>query len=48
MIVSPDHHEAKAHVLKVIGEQLPALQIRIISNLTHEEFKVLIEKAKWL
>lgn len=47
MIVSPDEHPVKAEVLRLLGEQLPKLKIRIISNLTYEEYKRLVEKAKW-
>lgn len=47
MIVSPDEHPTKSHVLKLIAEQLPHMKMQIISNLTYEEYKRVIEKAKW-
>jgi hypothetical protein len=47
MIVSPDEHPMKSNVLKLIAEQLPHMKMQIISNLTYEEYKVVIEKAKW-
>jgi hypothetical protein len=47
MIISPDEHPKKSHVLKLIGEKLPHVKLQIISNLTYEEYKRVIEKAKW-
>jgi hypothetical protein len=47
MIVSPDSHPKKAEVLSIIRRQLPQLEIRIIKDLTYEEYKKLIGRAKW-
>jgi hypothetical protein len=47
MIISPDEHPLKSQVLKRIGEQLPHIKLKIIANLTYEEYKGVIEKAKW-
>jgi hypothetical protein len=47
MIISPDEHPIKSRVLKLISEQLPKMRIQIISNLTYEEYKRVIERAKW-
>lgn len=47
MIVSPDSHPKKSEVLSLITQQLPQLRIQIISNLTYEEYKKVISRAKW-
>jgi O-antigen/teichoic acid export membrane protein len=47
MVVSPDEHPRKAEVLRLIAEQLPNLRIQIINNLTYEEYKEVVARAKW-
>ena len=47
MIVSPDAHPRKSAVLNMISRELPKLKIQIIQNLTYEEYKKLISRAKW-
>jgi len=47
MVVSPDPHADKWSIIKLIAKQFPKLRIQIISNLTYEEYKKLISKAKW-
>lgn len=47
MIVSPDYHPKKPKILKILSEQLPNLRILIIRNLSYEEYKNIISKAKW-
>ncbi len=47
LIVSPDAHPRKSEVLNIIAGQLPRLRIQIIRNLTYEEFKDVISRAKW-
>jgi len=47
MIVSPDNHPQKAEILDLIRKQLPKIRIQIIENLTYEEFKNIIKRAKW-
>lgn len=47
MIVSPDRHPRKAEVLELIAKQFPHLRIQTISNLTYEEYKKIISRAKW-
>ncbi|HUL00879.1 MAG TPA: hypothetical protein VLX29_08500 [Nitrospirota bacterium] len=47
LIISPDEHPMKSQILKLINEQLPQMKMRIIANLTHEEYKRVIERAKW-
>jgi len=46
MVVSPDQHPMKA---KIIDQLLtiPNLTVQIIQNLTYEEYKALIARAKW-
>lgn len=47
MIVSPDSHPRKSTILGLIARQFPHLKIQIIENLTYEEYKNVISKAKW-
>ena len=47
MVVSPDTHPKKAEVLSLIAEQFPELGLQIITNLTYEEYKKVISRAKW-
>ena len=47
MIVSPDMHPKKSEVLSLIAKYFPKLKIQIIKNLTYEEYKDVISKAKW-
>jgi hypothetical protein len=47
MIVSYDEHPRKAEVLGLIAKCLPHLKIQIIKNLTYEEYKKVISRAKW-
>ena len=47
MIISPDSHELKSKILDIIAKEFPQLQLTIIRNLTYEQYKKLISKAKW-
>lgn len=47
MIVSPDRHARKSEVLCMIARKFPQLRIQIINNLTYEEYKKIISRAKW-
>lgn len=47
MIVSPDSHPRKLEILSAIAAKLPRLKIQIIENLTYEEYKNVISRAKW-
>ena len=47
LIVSPDVHSRKTEILSLIHRELPELQIKIIQNLTYEQYKQTISKAKW-
>lgn len=46
MVVSPDEHPLKEAILNKLGA-IPGLQIQIIRNLTYEEYKRTIARAKW-
>jgi len=46
MVVSPDGHPAKQEVLDKLNS-VPNLRVQIIKNLTYEEYKELISRAKW-
>jgi hypothetical protein len=47
MIISPDSKPMKKEILDLIATQLPSLKTQIIENITYEEYKRLISKAKW-
>lgn len=47
MIVSPDIHPKKTQVLNLIANKFPQLKLQIIHNLTYEEYKEVISRAKW-
>jgi len=47
MIISPDEHELKSAVLGTISKNMPDIRLQIIQNLTYEEFKSTISRAKW-
>jgi hypothetical protein len=47
MIVSPDPYPKKNEILHSIQTKLPNLKIQIIHNLTYEEYKATISRAKW-
>lgn len=47
MIVSPDRHPRKAEILKLIEREHPLLKIKIIKNMTYDEYKETISRAKW-
>jgi hypothetical protein len=47
MIVSPDNHPRKLEVLRLIRQNFPQLEIKIIRNMTYETYKDTISRAKW-
>lgn len=47
MVVSHDKHPMKPHVLKLLQKKFPQLEIRIIKDMTYEDFKKVISEAKW-
>jgi len=47
MIVSPDGHLLKQEVLQRIAQAFPELTIQIIENLHYEDYRKLIQRAKW-
>jgi SAM-dependent methyltransferase len=47
LVVSHDEHPLKEQVLGQIARALPQLQIRVVNNLSYEEYKALISRAKW-
>jgi len=47
MIVSPDAHPEKARVLSLLAAEFPRMKIQIIRDLTYEEYKEVISRAKW-
>jgi hypothetical protein len=46
IIVSPDQHPMKEMVLAKLAE-VPGLTVQIIKNLTYEQYKQVISRAKW-
>ena len=47
MIVSPDAHPLRGQVLDLIARALPDLTIRVIENLSYEDYMKLARRAKW-
>lgn len=47
LIVSPDAHPLRELVLQKIAKELPDLRIQVIQNLSYEDYKRLIPRAKW-
>jgi hypothetical protein len=47
LIVSPDIHPKKRSILKMLRETVPHIRVQIIENMTYEEYKELLSKAKW-
>lgn len=47
LIVSHDEHPLKEKVIREIKKKLPALEIQVIQNLSHEEYLSLVQRAKW-
>ncbi|MCE5213551.1 MAG: hypothetical protein LLF83_02385 [Methanobacterium sp.] len=47
IIVSNDKHPQRSEVLKMLQKKLPHLKIKIIKDMTYDEFKNIISKAKW-
>jgi hypothetical protein len=47
LIVSPDPNSRKKEILNLIHRELPELQIKIIQNMTYEQYKQTISRAKW-
>jgi hypothetical protein len=47
LTVSPDYHSKKMEILNTIKKRFPQLKIRIIKNISYEEYKKLISDAKW-
>lgn len=47
LIVSNDEHPLKEEVIREIKRKLPALEIQVIQNLSHEDYLSLVRIAKW-
>ncbi|MCJ7633443.1 hypothetical protein MUP77_13780, partial [Candidatus Bathyarchaeota archaeon] len=47
MIVSEDWHPKKERVLSLLMRSFPKLRIQIVKNITYEEYKDAISRAKW-
>lgn len=47
LVVSRDEHPLREQVLSHITETLPELKIQVIKNLTYQDYKKLIRRAKW-
>jgi hypothetical protein len=46
LVVSPDRHPIKEDILGLL-EKVAGLKVQVISNLTYEQYKELIARAKW-
>jgi hypothetical protein len=47
LVVSHDQHPQKDQVLELIARAHPQLEIRIVHDLSYEDYKALISRAKW-
>jgi proteasome lid subunit RPN8/RPN11 len=47
IVVSPDSHPDKDLILSKMMLEIPGLQIKVIQNLTYEQYKQTISNAKW-
>jgi hypothetical protein len=47
MIISPDPHPMRKEILRVIQQNLPLLKTQVIKNMTYEDYKQTILRAKW-
>jgi len=47
MVVSPDSHPMKTKILTLIATRFSRLRIQVIQDLTYEEYKEIVSKAKW-
>jgi hypothetical protein len=47
LIVSPDTHPLRELVLQKIARMLPDLRIQVIQDLSYEDYRRLIRRAKW-
>src|SRR5713226_6544191 len=47
LVVSPDPHPLKKQLLLQIAKALPELRIQVIQDLSYEDYKKLIVRAKW-
>jgi hypothetical protein len=47
LVVSHDEHPLKDEVLRQIARAHPQLEIRIVDNLSYEDYKALVSRAKW-
>jgi hypothetical protein len=47
LVVSHDEHPLKQEVLAQIARAIPELDIRVVKNLSYEEYKSLVSRAKW-
>ncbi len=47
LVVSPDAHPSRELVLQQIARRLPELRVQVIQDLSYEEYKKLIRRAKW-
>jgi len=47
LVVSHDEHPLKDEVLRQIARAHPQLEIRIVHDLSYEDYKALVSRAKW-
>jgi hypothetical protein len=47
MIVSPDPHPRKDHILGKLKRCLPSLRVHVIRKMRYAEYKQVIQRAKW-
>ena len=42
-----DEHPIRTKVLKLLQKEFPGMEIKVIQNMTYDEFKKVISKSKW-
>jgi hypothetical protein len=47
LVVSHDEHPLKGQVLRQIARAHPRLDVRVVHDLSYEEYKALVSRAKW-
>lgn len=47
LVVSPDEHPLKTQVLEQIARINPGLKIEVVHNISYEDYRKLIDRAKW-
>jgi hypothetical protein len=47
IVLSPDQHPLRGRVIDTIAKELPSLELITVENMSYEDYRSLIAKAKW-